>query len=780
MTAEPWAKTDETGQTRSVIEHCTDVALMARAMLVRPVLRQRLGAAFGVALTHVHLDRLAVLAGLHDLGKTLRGFQSKLIEKPMTISSGHTGEILAALMAKSAVQEAARCEILDDWFDAGTALFTSICHHGQPLGDDKIAPHLALVSEQLRPTETGLIPIVEMRRLADAMLQRFPLALQPAARLDFLAPAQHLYAGVVMAADWMASGFTFTDGERAELATSLLADTGWDGWHSHADARAILGTRAPRAAQAALLDASIDERLLVVEAPTGTGKSEAAMIWASRLTAAGKVDGLYFAVPSRSAATELHKRVARTLGDVHPALRGLVVRAVPGVIDTDVRPDYAPEPWSIGAPKRCFAAPVAVGTIDQAMLSMLRVRHAWLRAALLSRHLLVIDEVHASDPYMARIIRELAHRHLGLGGYVLAMSATLGETALADLQGKPRRSFGEACSVPYPALRGTSDVPLSIDSERDVAIDTVSPTHVITAATEACRMGAAVLLIRSTVTDAVATYLELQQAGIETLLHHGRYALHDRTLLDDRLLGILGPSGTRKPIVIVATQTAEQSLDIDADLLITDACPADVLLQRLGRLHRHRTGTKPTALVINPGNIEQYIDPKGQPRGRPGQGWAWVYRNLLAVDQTMSFIRLRGRIVTPRDCRELVESATHVDHLREIAEERGGLWTLLWRTIYGDAAMKEQLGAAGLVDWSRPYADAVINDRFATRLGDGTIDIMCSGLRSPFDGAAIDCLPIPARWLRDIADTEVAQVDGDRITVGAVALRYDATGLHRL
>jgi CRISPR-associated endonuclease/helicase Cas3 len=255
---------------------------------------------------------------------------------------------------------------------------------------------------------------------------------------------------------------------------------------------------------------------------------------------------------------------------------------------------------------------------------------------------------------------------------------------------------------------------------------------------------------------------------------------HDRTLLDERLLGLLGPGGSRNPTVIVATQTAEQSLDIDADLLITDACPADVLLQRLGRLHRHRTGTKPTALVIDPGEVEQYIDLKGQPWGRPGQGWAWIYRNLLAVDQTMAFIRSRGRIVTPRDCRELVESATHAEHLREIAEVRGGRWVLLWRTIYGEAAMKEQLGAAGLVDWSRPYADAVINNRFATRLGDGTIDVMCSGLRSPLDGAAIGCLPVPARWLRDVADGEVARVDGDRIFIGGVALRYDVTGLHRV
>jgi hypothetical protein len=85
------------------------------------------------------------------------------------------------------------------------------------------------------------------------------------------------------------------------------------------------------------------------------------------------------------------------------------------------------------------------------------------------------------------------------------------------------------------------------------------------------------------------------------------------------------------------------------------------------------------------------------------------------------------------------------------------------------------------MDWSRDYADAVINERVASRLGDGKIDVQCPGLRSPFDGAVIDCLPVRGRWLRDAADTDKgARVDGDRITIGGVALRYDVTGLHRL
>ena len=83
-------------------------------------------------------------------------------------------------------------------------------------------------------------------------------------------------------------------------------------------------------------------------------------------------------------------------------------------------------------------------------------------------------------------------------------------------------------------------------------------------------------------TDAVADFLEFEQEGVSCLLHHSRYAVEDRTWLDNQLLSILGPGGSREGSISVTTQTAEQSLDIDAALLLTDMCPADVLLQRLG------------------------------------------------------------------------------------------------------------------------------------------------------------------------------------------------------
>ena len=234
------------------------------------------------------------------------------------------------------------------------------------------------------------------------------------------------------------------------------------------------------------------------------------------------------------------------------------------------------------------------------------------------------------------------------------------------------------------------------------------------------------------------------------MLHHSRYAVEDRTWLDQQLLSIFGLNGNRGSIIAVTTQTAEQSLDIDADLLITDACPADVLLQRLGRLHRHRVGTRPTAVVIDPGSLDQYLLPKGKVLGRLGQGWPWVYNNLLSVRATLDWLHSGRSISIPDDCRSLVERATHADYLRDMAASLGGSWTDLWRELFDEAAIKAQLAEASLIDWKRPYREALVNEWLPTRLGEGTVTVAVENLVSPFTGQQIKALPIPGRWLRGI------------------------------
>jgi CRISPR-associated endonuclease/helicase Cas3 len=300
-----------------------------------------------------------------------------------------------------------------------------------------------------------------------------------------------------------------------------------------------------------------------------------------------------------------------------------------------------------------------------------------------------------------------------------------------------------------------------------------------------------VLWIRSTVADAIADCRIFASAGVPTLLHHSRYADDDRQYLDRQVLAVLGPGGQRRGMVVVSTQTCEQSLDIDAELLVTDAVPADVLLQRLGRLHRHRTGTNSTAVVLEPGAWDARVTNDGEAQGAPGHGWAWVY-NPLAVRETVEWLRIRGCIVVPDDVRAMVETATHADHLETRARTYGSRWLALWNRLYGGATAERQQALAGLVDRSVGYEQALVDARVQTRLGDGSIDIDVQGaLVSPFTGAGIERLPIRATWLRNATPGSPARVVGydsqgnggtarTRLDVGGVALTYGTEGLARI
>jgi CRISPR-associated endonuclease/helicase Cas3 len=248
---------------------------------------------------------------------------------------------------------------------------------------------------------------------------------------------------------------------------------------------------------------------------------------------------------------------------------------------------------------------------------------------------------------------------------------------------------------------------------------------------------------------------------------------------------MLGPGGQRWGIGIVGTQTLEQSLDIDADLLVTDAVPADVLLQRLGRLHRHRTGTVPVAVLLEPGDWDERVRADGRPLGGPGHGWAWVY-NPLAVRETCEWLRARGAVSVPGDVRTMVELATHADHLEARATAYGERWVALWQRLYGEATADRQQALAGLVDRSRGYEQALVNERVPTRLGDGSVDVEVEGtLKSPFTGATIKALSVRANWLRQAEPGSLATIVGTDaagktlIDVGGVRLTYGVEGLHR-
>jgi CRISPR-associated endonuclease/helicase Cas3 len=301
----------------------------------------------------------------------------------------------------------------------------------------------------------------------------------------------------------------------------------------------VSGRASPNPQQSLVAETSLEARLLILEAETGSGKTEAALWRYARLFEAGRVDGLYFAVPTRAAAVQLHGRVAaasrRLFGNADPQ----PILAVPGYLragtvegtplpdwkvrwDDDKDADEATlmARWPAENSKRYLAAQIAVGTIDQAMLGALMVKHAHMRAAALTRSLLVIDEVHASDRFMTAVQKRLLEAHLAVGGYAMLMSATLGSTARTAWLMQREPSFEEAVATPYPAVwSGGEPIPRSPRAP-PIHKKHVSMQILHTMAAEACassalaaaRKGARVLVVRNTVKQAISTFERSKQS----------------------------------------------------------------------------------------------------------------------------------------------------------------------------------------------------------------------------------------------------------------------------
>jgi hypothetical protein len=138
------------------------------------------------------------------------------------------------------------------------------------------------------------------------------------------------------------------------------------------------------------------------------------------------------------------------------------------------------------------------------------------------------------------------------------------------------------------------------------------------------------------------------------------------------------------------------------------------------------------------------------------------------------------KITVPEDCRVLVEQATHADYLREMAQSLGGHWSDLWRELFDKAAINAQLAQANLIDWRRPYRDALVNEWLPTRLGDGTVTIAVKNLVSPFTHEKLTALPIPGRWLRGITPPqEAVDAVGGQVQIASQTFRYGRLGLTR-
>ncbi|MDP2312729.1 MAG: CRISPR-associated helicase Cas3' [Pseudomonadota bacterium] len=863
-----------------VIDHCVDVAATAEALLsVSGIARPLARLAGRLAFDEVTIARVSVIVGLHDLGKFNHWFQNKAMEGENR-TAGHVTEALNLLGSLDPAVDDTRARerraaavtrrayaaielpLLCAWGASVPRLLpVAICHHGKPVKEGRFAD---MEAKNLWEPRGDRDPLAAMAGLMRVLRASFPAAFAGDAPPLPDAPGfEHAFAGLVSLADWVGSDkevFPYSEAddppriERARAyAARVLAETFLDPARARRARPApppfseVTGRVTPRAAQRATLGLSADPgpTLVVLESETGSGKTESAFLRYASLFCAGEVDGMYFALPTRAAAVQIHARIRQLALNTFGAAAPPVVLAVPGFLRVDDAQGTRPltgfdvlwnddnserarfRYWAGEGPKRFLAGAIVVGTVDQVLLSALQVPHAHLRAAALLRHLLVIDEVHASDAYMNRVLEEVLRHHVAAGGHALLMSATLGANARAAylsltpgraIIARPTPTLAEAIGAAYPLLSyrvggGPAECVPVVHEGVQKAVSVVAfaiasePAVVAARALAAAETGACVLVIRNTVRDCVETQeaLEALAGGDSPLLfrcagvaapHHSRFAPEDRRALDSALEAAFK---ARRPFVVVATQTVQQSLDIDADLLLTDLCPMDVMLQRIGRLHRHAhsrrvpgfAAARCEVLVPSERDLGARLDAKGQVRQKE-HGLGSVYRDLRILEATWRLVEQRPVWSIPQDNRALVEESVHPDALAAIADGRAA-WVAHGNEVLGKELAGRSSAKLNLVDWNVHFQEMLfpagddardISTRLDDDEGEDRLVDLPAPVSSPF-GHRLAQLRIPRVLVRGLATdavVETVELAGDAVVVGmsgGLAYRYGRWGMGR-
>ncbi|WP_306750087.1 CRISPR-associated helicase Cas3' [Saccharothrix yanglingensis] len=381
--------------------------------------------------------------------------------------------------------------------------------------------------------------------------------------------------------------------------------------------------------------------MVVVEAPTGEGKTLLALQAAATLVRTLKLSGVYVGMPTKATSNQvleefeaLLDRIKDTTGVhlVHSDARNYLAErdTEPSDIghDDPHDDDTAAREWFTR--KKSLLASLGVGTVDQVVRAGIRSGHGFVRLAGLSGKVVVFDEVHAYGVHMSTLLDRLLMWLGRLGVSVVVLSATLptrrrDELVRAWQAGVTGRRPGSVAAVPacggYPRVTVADEEGVTahkagvskVNRERDVVLDHPVPAErVVSWLLEQARSGRGVTAVHNTVSRAKKTYEEVNATvarlpqehfvdGVRPVvkLIHGQMDRVERSEVERWLRRGFGPTGTRVPAIVVGTQVLEQSLDLDFDAMLTDLAPMDLLIQRAGRVHRHnRTRRGPLLLGI--------------------------------------------------------------------------------------------------------------------------------------------------------------------------------------
>ena len=583
-----------------------------------------------------------------------------------------------------------------------------------------------------------------------------------------LKPLSWWLAGLAVLCDWLGSNQTFFAYQTIPNSSDKPLESYWK---NEAKPRAekalrhygllppiarpqtlnsLFGFKSPTPLQqtAANLPLLAAPQLFILEDVTGAGKTEAALMLAYRLIESGQADGFYFGLPTMATSNAMFKRIvdqglaakffqgepnwvlAHSASRLKPVLEALLSGGN-GDADYEGRDEQSAAnerlAWFSDNRKKALLADIGVGTVDQALLAILYSRHQSLRLLGLARKVLIVDEVHAADAYMLKLLEALLTFHAASGGSAILLSATLPQITREKLTRAYSEGLGRKptslSNIQYPLLTRISigepdEIPLETRPEvaRTVAIDWINSVESAVEVLLAARVGGhCACWIRNTVDDAIAAFYLLQQAGVpaeDLILFHGRFALGDRLQIEDHVLDTFGPDSKgsgRYGKILVCTQVIESSVDCDMDVMISDLAPVDLIIQRAGRLCRHvrdilgdrsqENGRGiPKLWLFGPAFIEI---PKADWLSEPLPGTAAVYPDHGRLWLTARLLRQSGQFAMPGDARRLIEGVYGM----EAEVSTPAAFQSKTNKVEGEISAKKSIATANIIKLERGYED---------------------------------------------------------------------------
>jgi len=658
---EYYAKTykDQTGQSLpgiSVEQHCITAGLVCKEIL--SYLPSHIKNKFFKG------DDIAFIIAAHDIGKISPGFQDLILGK----------DTYDNLKDKYQMRhENVSCEHLKGYLKSKYGLgYKKVAeiprrHHERQDNDDR----MKVASIQIGDSHWESSRNDLCDKLANIFL------INPENLIDIKDPLMlDLYQGLLCVSDWIASDSEYfppneemTQRKIEKRIKKALKDYGLTPLAiDNKSFEDRFGFKTLTPLQEKVLEVVDGPGIYFIEDLTGGGKTEAALYPALECIADGELSGLYFALPTQVTSNMVFNRISSYF-KYDEDINSRDLRLIHGnsVLERTYGNTANSMDSGFNGNKRGLISPIGVGTIDQSCAAVIpRIKHFFLRVWGLINKALILDEIHSYDSYTTGIIQKLVQDAYSLDCAVIILSATLTK--------KQKESFlpkGSQCkSDAFPLLtsykedEGLREYPIPYtDSQRDYYISLAESYDLNDIAIKVLN-GLMVLWIENTVKSSQRVYDEFLKILPEDKvgLLNSAFTVGDRTLNEDKWISVFGKEGqgSRTGCVLVSTQVCEQSVDIDADFLVTGICPTDLLIQRLGRLWRHpinnpnRKVSRSECVILSP-DLSSYKN--DEPKHflysvlkDPG----YVY-SVYIIFKTYELLKNKGKVTLPMQARELLE-----------------------------------------------------------------------------------------------------------------------------